>query len=60
VSAAAVAVAGDMSDGDLVRPEGVSVGGHRLGRWVIHFPAVVCTNSPSTNSAYAEPVTGTG
>ena len=22
--------------------------GERLGRWVIHFPAVVCTNSPST------------
>jgi hypothetical protein len=20
---------------------------HRLGAWVIHFPVVVCTNSPS-------------
>ena len=26
--------------------------GHRLGGWVIHFPAVVCTSSPSTARAY--------
>jgi hypothetical protein len=25
--------------------------GHREGGWVIHFPAVVCTNSPSTTSS---------
>jgi hypothetical protein len=39
--------AGDVSDEDLVRPEAVPVWASRR-RWVIHFPAVVCTSSPST------------
>ena len=26
--------------------------GQRVGGWVIHFPAVVCTSSPSTAPAY--------
>jgi hypothetical protein len=25
--------------------------GHRVGAWVIHFPAVVCTNSPKRDAA---------
>ena len=25
--------------------------GHRLGGWVIHFPAVVCISSPSTRTS---------
>jgi hypothetical protein len=34
---------------DLAGAEGVPVG-QRVGGWVIHLPAVVCTNSPSTHS----------
>jgi hypothetical protein len=29
-----------------------SVSGQCVGGWVIHFPTVVCTSSPSTAAAY--------
>ena len=45
VSAAAMPKADDVTDEDLVRAEAVSI---RFGGCVIHFPAVVFTNSPST------------
>jgi hypothetical protein len=46
---AAVAEAGLVADEDFAGAEGVS--GHRVGGWVIHFPAVVCTSSPSTTTS---------
>jgi hypothetical protein len=46
VSAAAVTVAGDMADQDLVGSERWPFG-HRPGGWVIHLPLVVRTRSPS-------------
>jgi hypothetical protein len=46
---AAMAEAGDVTDQDVVRPEGVAVGASR--GWVIHPPAVVCTRSPITPSS---------
>ena len=39
-----------MPDEDLVRPELVAVRASRRW-WVIHFPAVVCTSSPSTTTS---------
>jgi hypothetical protein len=47
VSSAAVSEAGDVPHEDLVRTKRMPFG-QRVGGWVIHFPAVVCTNSPST------------
>jgi len=34
---------------DLAGADDVPVG-HRVGGWVIHFPAVVCTSSPNTTT----------
>ena len=55
---AAAAEAGDVSDEDLIRAEDVALG-QRVGGWVIHFPAVVCTSSPSTSQSLGpSPTTG--
>lgn len=37
---------GLMTDEHFARAEQVAIG-HRVGGWVIHFPAGVCTNSPN-------------
>jgi hypothetical protein len=47
---AAVTEAGLVTDEDSARAERVAIG-HRVGGWVIHPPAVVCTRSPSTPSS---------
>ena len=47
---AAVTEPGLMRHQYLPGAEGVSVG-HRVGGWMIHFPAVVCTSSLSTLSS---------
>jgi hypothetical protein len=48
--AVAVTEASLITHEDLARAEGVPVG-QRLGGWMIHFPAVVCTSSPSTSTS---------
>ena len=55
---AAVPEAGLMTDEHLSGAE-LCPFGQRAGGWVIHFPAVVCTSSPSTTTRLTEP-TATG
>jgi hypothetical protein len=45
--AATMSQTGDVADEDLIRTENMPFG-QRVGAWVIHFRAVVCTKSPST------------
>jgi hypothetical protein len=50
---AAVTKTGLMADQHFAGAECVPLGAARgwVGGWVIHFPVVVCTNSPSTTSS---------
>ena len=50
--AAAVPETGLMADEHFAGAEGCPLG-QRVGGWVIHFPAVVCTSSPSTTLIFA-------
>ena len=40
-----------MSHEDLAGAEACGRSGSRVGGWVIHFPLVVCTSSPSTRKS---------
>ena len=40
-----------MADEDLAGGAELCPFGQRVGGWVIHFPAVVCTSSPSTTNS---------
>jgi hypothetical protein len=51
-TASAVSETGDIADQHLAGAERVWPFGQRVGGWMIHFPVVVCTRSPSTHTAY--------